>query len=95
MSAGPAKGTALRTHHVVVRFVPGLRPGPRPPSFNVVELRKLLRTEMSLREIAMQLGVKEPALRAFIKQRNLCNLTDRKNFISRQASLNLPDLPSE
>jgi hypothetical protein len=49
----------------------------------VVEVRKLLRTNLSFKEIAGQLGVTENALRRFIRQRNLCDLKARREFISR------------
>lgn len=82
------KGTALRTHKITTRIVPNDLPGRPAADLNVVEVRKLLRTNMSLEQIGLQLGVKRGALRNFIKRRNLCNLTDRKHFISLQASTN-------
>jgi len=54
---------------------------------NVPEIRKLLRTDMPIEDIASRMGVERQTLTRFIKQRQLCNLTDRRNFILLQKSL--------
>jgi hypothetical protein len=46
----------------------------------VPEVRKLLRADMTLVQIAAALEVRETTLRKFIKRRNLCDLKQR-NFI--------------
>ena len=85
-----AAGTGMRTHKVHVRFSNGVRPGRPADSklgHRIVEVRKLLRTDLSLDEIAENLGVSMPCLRGFIKRRNICNLTDRRNFNTLKKSL--------
>lgn len=87
----PARGTALRQHVVMVRFETDHRPGPktRDPllGHRVAEVRKLLRTDKSLEEIAAEMEVCASTLRNFIKRRNICNLKDRSHFITQQRSL--------
>lgn len=91
MRLQPAKGTALRQHVVTVRFERDHKPGPklrdRCLRDRVVEVRKLLRTDKSIEEIATELGVCAPTLRSFIKRRNICNIKDRSHFITQQRSL--------
>lgn len=94
MRLGPARGTALRQHVVITRFESGCRPGPKPGAKlapRVAEIRKLLRTEMSLQEIADAIGSDADALRRFIKCRQLCNLRDRMEWIKLQRSLRTLD----
>ncbi len=90
MTLRVARGTALRQHRVMVRFGKGVAPGPRQDhklAERLVEVRKLLRTDMSIAEIAEDLGVALQTLRGFIKRRRLCNMTERSGFISLQKSL--------
>lgn len=91
MRTGPARGTALRQHVVMVRFTTDHKPGPklrdRCLGHRIVEVRKLLRTDKSIDEIATELGVCAPTLRTFIKRRNICNLKDRSHFITQQRSI--------
>lgn len=87
MSFMPARGTALRTHRIRVRFAPGARPGPKPADLDVAEVRKLLRTDMSIEQIALHLGVKDASLRSFIKRRNLGDMWARRVFLSMQEAL--------
>jgi hypothetical protein len=49
----------------------------------IVEVRQLMRTNLGLGEICERLGVSDAVLRRFIKQRNLCDLKERRQFISR------------
>ncbi len=84
-----ARGTGMRVHKVHVRFgtpLPG-RPADSKLGDRIVEVRKLLRTDLSLNEIAEILGVSMPCLRGFVKRRNICNLTDRRMFNTLQKSL--------
>lgn len=91
MSLRPAKGTALRQHVIAVRFATESKPGPklrdRILGHRIVEIRKLLRTDKSIDEIATELGVCRPTLANFIKRRGICNLKDRSNFITLQRSI--------
>lgn len=86
-----AAGTALRLHVVKTRFVAGERPGPKSPDIDlqdqVTEIRRMLRTNLSIEEIATRCGVTRAALSAFIKRRRLCNMRDRARFIGIQKTL--------
>jgi hypothetical protein len=86
MSAATGRGNPMTAHKVRVRFV---RTGAGRPmtAFDVVEVRRLLRTDMSLPQIAQALGRKEKTLRNFIRRRNLCDLGERRKFILLQESL--------
>lgn len=94
---GPARGTALRQHAVHIRFEAIGKPGARPDAKlapRIAEIRKLLRTDMPLNEIAAALDVSEPTLKNLIRRRNICNLRERRHFISLQKSLaRLDDRP--
>jgi len=85
-----ASGTALRTHRIMVRFASGCAPGPKTDAKlapRIAEVRKLLRTDMSIPEIAERLGACPAALKNLIRRRNICNMNERKKFISLQRSL--------
>jgi hypothetical protein len=85
-----AKGTGLRQHAVHFRFASGCRPGARPDAKlapRITEIRKLLRTTMSIQEIADALGCDPATLRKIIRRRQICNLLDRTRFITLQRSL--------
>jgi hypothetical protein len=64
------------------RFAPG-RSVFSPLDERIAEVRQLLRTNMSFKEITDRLGVSDTSLRAFIKRRQLCDLKERKQFIGR------------
>jgi Trp operon repressor len=67
------------------RFAP--RPGNTGAlQDRVVEVRKLLRSNMSLTAIAKELGVTDKALTRFIRQRGLGDMKARREFISRLKS---------
>ena len=44
----------------------------------VPEIRKLLRSDMTIDQIAAALGVWEQTLRSFIKRRSICDLKQRR-----------------
>lgn len=86
----PARGTALRTHVVPIRFGTGCAPGPKADAKlapRIQEIRKLLRTDLSLNEIADELGCCRISLRNLIRRRRLCDVKERAHFISLQKSL--------
>lgn len=87
----PARGTALRIHVVATRFAGlghgGRRPGSSMLDGQVIEIRRLLRTDLSLREIALHLGTNERTLRMFIKRRQICDLRARRDFRNLQRSV--------
>lgn len=85
-----AAGTALRRHVVRTRFVPDSKSGPKLDAKladRIPEVRRLLRTDLSINDIAAKLGVSDTALRAFIKRNALCNIGERAKFIGRQKTL--------
>lgn len=85
-----ARGTALRQCVVYTRFASGCRPGARPDAKlapRIAEVRKLLRTEMSVAEIADVLGCDSKTLTNMIRRRQICNLSERNKFINLQKSL--------
>jgi len=84
---GPARGSALRQCRTMVRFERGARSGRKPPDMDVATVRRLLRTPKNMSEIADEIGVSQNQLRRFIKQRNICNLNERRRFIGLQNSL--------
>lgn len=74
----PQRGQAMQVHRIVTRFEPiGHGRGPSK-GLDIVDIRKLLRTDMSIESIATQLGCTRTTLATFIRQRNICNLTDRR-----------------
>jgi hypothetical protein len=86
----PAAGTAMRCHMVRTRFVADGTPGPKLDAKladRISEVRRLLRTDLSIGQIAAQLGVCAPSLRRFVRRRGLCNIADRAQFIRRQKTL--------
>lgn len=93
MSAHAGKGSAMHMEFVRVRFVKDSTPGPKKgqnthlTQEDVAEVRKLLRTEMSVAEIASHFGIESQCLRIFIKRRRICDLKARRDFISLQRSL--------
>lgn len=85
-----ARGIALRQCVVYTRFASGCRPGARPDAKltpRIVEIRKLLRTEMSVAEIADVLDCDSKTLTSMIRRRQICNLGERNKFIRLQKSL--------
>lgn len=87
----PATGVPMSRHVVRTRFVPDSTPG-RPKfdamlSDSIPEIRRLLRTDLSLQEIALQLGVSAPTLRHFIRRRQICDIAERAKFIGRQRNI--------
>lgn len=97
MSVAAGRGSGMRLDSSRVRFA---RTGAGREAGiglndSVVEVRRLLRTDMTVAEIAESLGVQVQALKAFIKRRQLCrSLADRQNFISLQRSIAKLDRPS-
>lgn len=86
----PARGTALRQCMERIRFASGARPGPKPDGKlgpRIVEVRRLLRSSMSIADIASDLNVSRVTLTNFIRRRRICDIADRNRFISLQASL--------
>lgn len=84
MTIGPARGTALRRHVIRYRFEKREGGGNTALDLDVARVRKLLRTDLSVGAIATLLGVSRDALMHFIRRRNICDLTARRVFISRQ-----------
>ena len=66
---------------------PGRMYGSSQLGDRIPEIRKLLRSDLSLANIAAQLGVGAQSLRRIIKQRNLCDLRARRDFNTLQRSL--------
>lgn len=86
-------GIMLRRHIVRTRFVPDSKPGPKPDAKladRIPEVRRMLRTDLSIDEIAAKLGVCGPALRYFIRRRQICDIAERAQFIGRQKTLARP-----
>lgn len=86
----PAAGCGLRQGREIIRFASGARPGPKLDGklgHRIPEIRKLLRSAMTVAEIATELDVSPAVLTGFIRRRQICNLTERKKFISLQISL--------
>lgn len=91
MTANGGKGSALHVDPLRVRFAKQLHGGPRQGSSvlndRIMELRKLLRTDKSIPEIAEILNVNAQTVRGFIKRRRLCDIAARNKFITLQRSL--------
>ena len=73
-------GTAMQVHKVHTRYVSARGALPVLQG-QVARVRALLRTEMSCKAIAAQLGVNHQTLRHFCRQRNLVNWRDRARSI--------------
>lgn len=83
-------GMAMSVEPLRYRFEPIGVPGPRQDhklADRISQVRKLLRSTMSVAEIAKELGVSKPTLEHFIRRRRLCNLGERRKFLSLQSSL--------
>ncbi len=87
MSAATGKGSAMHLVFIRRRFVSGPGSHPYLGREHIPEIRKLLRSNMSIREIAEQFSVQRPVMLRFIKQNRLCDVKERQRFISLQASL--------
>ena len=84
-----SRGTAMQQHAVITRFECGAKTGPKEKltTRDVPKIRALLRTEMSVSDIADEIGVGLVTLKLFIKRRSICNLNERKKFISLKRSV--------
>jgi hypothetical protein len=86
-------GIAMSVEPTRVIFERGSKSGPVPGVNyrlgyeHVAEVRKFLRTDLPIDEIALHFGVESQCLRRFIKRRRLCDLKARRDFISLQRSL--------
>lgn len=83
------QGTAMQAHRIRARFVSGTggRYADRSLDERIVEIRKWLRSDLSLPQIAHAMSLDYDKLSAFIKRRRLCDLRARKEFITLQESL--------
>ena len=83
------KGTGMHLDSSWVRFVRSSKRGPSSGlGDNLVEIRRMLQTDMSIKAIAESFGVSLPTMRSFIKQRQLCrDMRGRNDFIRLQRSL--------
>ena len=87
MSRRGATGAAMNLVAVRTRFVPDSKTGPKLDaklSYRITEVRRLLRTDLPLGQVADQLGVSDATLRNFVKRRRLCDLGERTKWIGRQ-----------
>lgn len=89
MNRATGAGTAMHLDSSFVRFASGARRGSKGKfgTEHIPELRKLLRADKTIAEIAAHFGTAPPTLMNFIKRRRLCNLTERRNFITLKRSL--------
>ncbi len=72
-------GTSMRAYKPMVRFVTGC--GKPPIALDVTEVRRLLRTNKGIGEIAEILGIDRATLCRYVKRMQICNLKDRAQFI--------------
>ena len=75
-------GTSMQIDRRPVRYV-SRGAGQPPKEIDVVAARKLLRTDLTIQEIAVVLGVESHTLRNFIRRRNICDLRERRIAIGR------------
>jgi len=77
-------GTPMQMHRIVVRFEPGAKLGRKPKLLvdDVPRVRVLLRSDLSLSEIADKLGVTATTVFNFVKRYQLCDLAMRRRAIS-------------
>jgi hypothetical protein len=84
-------GQAMQQHRWSWKICPQDVSGPLRERLlctgDIPKIRKLLRTDASLEDICAELSVSVTTMRSFIKRRQICNLKDRRNFISLQKSL--------
>lgn len=84
-------GTPMQLQIVRTRFEqkskPGRLAGTSCLSERIVEIRKLLRTDQSIAQIAQKLGCERQTLRTFIRRRAICDMKARTNFITLQRSI--------
>jgi hypothetical protein len=82
-------GTPMQMHVIRTRFEGYGKPGPKTILCydHIPEIRRLLRTEATIGEIAKTLGVMPESLRRFIKQRRICDLRARREFFEMKRSV--------
>lgn len=91
------RGQAMQQESTFVRLAkldhPGSPRGDRKLSTSdIPRIRRLLRTEISIEQMAEEFGTSGRTLRCFIKRRAICNLKARMQFIKQQTSLSkLPE----
>ncbi len=89
MKFSTGAGSAMHLDSTRVQFRLNGRPGGKQSlgTSDIPEIRKLLRTEKSIAEIADVFGVVPNTLRAFIKRRAICDMKARRDFISLKRSV--------
>jgi IS30 family transposase len=89
MTASTGAGSAMQLDVTRTRFAKDSRGGSKQllDTGNIPEIRKLLRTDKSIAEIAEHFGVDRLTLRSFIKRRAICDMRARTNFITLQRSI--------
>lgn len=77
-------GTPMQLICPRVRFMPQGQGAPAGSRLDdkIVEVRRLLRTDKSISEIARDLGVSTGGVSQFIKRRRLCDMQERHRAIS-------------
>ena len=81
-------GTSMQLDRSAVQFVRN-KPGVayKLGTSDIPRIRSMLRTDMSCGEIAKYFGVSDPTFLAFVKRRQICDLTERNKFILRKRSM--------
>jgi hypothetical protein len=87
MTGVAGKGSAMHIEFVPVRYESRSGPDRKLGHEDVAKVRKLLRSTMTINEIAARLHVSNTTLKTFIKRRQICNMKARHDFISLQQSL--------
>lgn len=85
-----ARGAGMRNHRVVWKIAPCKAWGggnAKLHTSDIPKIRKLLQTDLSIVQIAEELGVATITLRDFIKRRAICDVKSRAAHISLQRSL--------
>jgi len=87
MTGVTGKGSAMHMEFVPVRLEGRKGTEYKLGKEHIPEIRKLLRSSMTIEEIATHFHVSKPTMVGFIKRRQICDMKERGDFISLQRSL--------
>jgi len=81
-------GVPMQLDRARIRYVSNRRgPVTKLSTADIPAIRKWLRTDLPVTEIAEKFGVVEQTLGNFIRRRGICNLRERTQFLQKQKLL--------
>lgn len=77
-------GVPMQHEPVRVRYVASRGTNAKLSTADIPAIRKWLRTDLSIAQIAEKFGVWDQTLRYFIRHRGICDLRERTQFLQKQ-----------